>query len=281
MAEASRNRALVLGGGGVAGIAWETGFLAGLAERGIDMAGFDLIVGTSAGATVAAQLTSPTPLATLYAAQLDPSAGIEPRIEGIDMPALTATIGQAMSDPGDPFAARRRIGAMALERDRVPEPERRRIIEARLPSHDWPEQRLWLTAIDAATGELRIFDRPSGVSLVDAVAASCAIPVVWPPVTIDGRRYIDGGIRSCINADLARDHDRILVIEPFKGPEMRDVAPHDPARMLFIGLDAASAAAIGNNPLDPDVRPACARAGHAQAASAADAIRRFLDAATA
>ena len=109
---------------------------------------------------------------------------------------------------------RREIGRLALAADRVPERERRAIIEARLPRHEWPDQLLRITAIDAESGAFVVFDRSSGVSLVDAVAASCAIPVVWPAVTIGGRRYIDGGMRSGVNADVALHYDRVLVIEP-------------------------------------------------------------------
>jgi NTE family protein len=279
MPTAARTRALVLGGGGVVGIAWETGFLAGLADRGVDALDVDLVVGTSAGAAVGAQAMSSMPLAQLLARQLDPSFGLEPRIDDVDMGALAETFGRIMADGQDAEAARRRLGAMALEHDRVAEAERRAIIAARLPGHDWPERRLWLTAIDAASGKLTVFDRDSGVPLIDAVAASCAIPVVWPAVTIDGRRYIDGGLRSCINADLARDHDRILVIEPFVLPEMSDVVPLDPARSLVVRLDEASIRAVGDDPLDPDARPACARAGYEQGARSADRIRHFMEAA--
>src|ERR1700677_148088 len=63
---------LVLGGGGVAGIAWITGLLAGLADAGHDVTGVDLIVGTSAGSTVGAQLGSGVSLEELYARQTEP-----------------------------------------------------------------------------------------------------------------------------------------------------------------------------------------------------------------
>ena len=53
-----------------------------------------------------------------------------------------------------------------------------------------------------------VFDAASDVRLLDAVGASCAVPGIWPPVTINGRRYIDGGIRSAANADLAAGCDR-------------------------------------------------------------------------
>ena len=87
----------------------------------------------------------------------------------------------------------RRVGAYALAADTVPEAERRAVIESRLQSHEWPSRRIMLIAVDAATGDAVRFDSGSGASLVDAVAASCAVPGIWPPVTIGGRRYVDGG----------------------------------------------------------------------------------------
>ena len=91
---------------------------------------------------------------------------------------------------------------------------RRRVIEHRLPSHDWPERDLRITAIDVATGELVVFDSSSGVALVDAVAASCAVPGTWPPVTIGERRYMDGGVGSSVNTAVAADCATAVVLVP-------------------------------------------------------------------
>jgi NTE family protein len=131
-----------------------------------------------------------------------------------------------------------------------------------------------LGAVDAETGEMRVFDRQSGVNLVDAVAASCAVPGIWPPVTIDGRRYVDGGIRSSDNADLAAGFGRIVVISPlgYDSPipapmPLREVVGQlrsDGSAVTVIAPDEASAAAIGANPLDPATRIPAANAGRAQ-----------------
>ena len=110
--------------------------------------------------------------------------------------------------------ARRRVGAYALAADTASETERRATVSSRLPTPEWPARRVLLVAVDAETGEVRVFDRQSGVSLVDAVAASCAVPGIWPPVTIGDRRYIDGGMRSNDNADLAAGFGNIVVISP-------------------------------------------------------------------
>ena len=113
-----------------------------------------------------------------------------------------------MSTPGATKEQKlQRIGAIALATDTVAEPVRRDVIAHRLPSHDWPERVLRVTAIDIATGELVVFDRDSDVELVDAVAASCAVPGAWPPVTIGDRRFMDGGVGSTVNMAVAGDCD--------------------------------------------------------------------------
>lgn len=269
-------RALVLGGGGVTGVAWELGLLAGLADAGIDLLAADLFVGTSAGSVVAAQVTSGAPLAELYQSQL---AGTGSEVSARIGPRTLAGIGLAMLRTRDERAFRRRVGRMALAARTMPEPERRAIIASRLPSHTWPAARLRVTAADAETGEFVVFDRDSGVPLVDAVGASCAVPGVWPPVTIGGRRYIDGGIRSATNADLAAEADRIVIVAPVNAgggpiPRLADqvTALRRTAAVTVVRPDRAARRAIGRNVLDPARRAPAARAGHAQAATVAAAV---------
>jgi NTE family protein len=143
---------------------------------------------------------------------------------------------------------------------------------------EWPQRRLLVTAVDAESGEFVVYDRDSGVSLVDAVGASCAVPGVWPPVTIAGRRMIDGGVRSVANADLAAGCERIVVIAPISsgGGRIRSVAAQaaalrDSAEVLVISPDRDARQAFGRNVLDPARRAPAARAGHAQAAAVAAA----------
>jgi NTE family protein len=270
-------QALVLGGGGVAGIAWTTGLLAGLAEHGQDLTGADLLVGTSAGSVVAAQVTSGTPLDELYARQVDPAKQTPEIPADIDFEKFAAAFGDAVTVSTSPVEVRRAIGEMALAAETVSEGDRRAVIEARLPVHGWPEQRLVIVAVDASTGEPRRFDRASGVSLVDAVAASCAVPGVWPPVTIEGRQYVDGGVRSAENADYATGHTRVTVVAPLgvdaplpmEKPllEILDDLRAAGAEVALVIPDEASAAAIGENPLDPASRTPAAEAGRAQGAA--------------
>ena len=271
-----QRRALVLGGGGITGIAWEIGVLAGLAEAGVDLTGADLVVGTSAGSVVGAQLTSGADLETLFARQLEPPTGEQ--AARMTRAALARYGWAVLRSRGDDVGFRRRVGALALAAEQAgltpTEQERLDVIGSRLVSREWPDRDLRVTAVDAETGEFRVLDRTSGVPLLQAVAASCAVPGVYPPVTIDGRRYVDGGMRSAANADLADGYDRVVVLAPVPrgfGP----LASVDAqvtgmvARVAVVSPDEASRRAIGRNVLDPAARAGSARAGRAQAAGVA------------
>jgi NTE family protein len=269
--------AVVLGGGGITGIAWEIGILAGLAEAGIDLSTADLVVGTSAGSFVGTALAAGADPEELYQKQL---AGFGPE------PAArigTGTILRyilAMARSRDPQRYRARIGELALRARTEPEAERRVLIEQRLGRVEWPAGRLLITAVDAQTGEFTAFDSASGVALADAVGASCAVPGVWPPVTINGRRYIDGGVRSPANADLAGDADGVVIIAPIVtgvGPVVPVAAQaaalrRRGARVAVIAPDRAALRAIGRNVLDPARRAPSARAGRAQGVRAAPTV---------
>lgn len=273
-------RALVLGGGGVTGIAWELGILAGLAEAGVELTSADVVVGTSAGSVVGALVTG-GPVAAAYERQLEPPTTERPARVGLGVLLWYAG---AMFAP-DTRLARARIGALALAADTVPEQARRDVIAARLGDLDWPaRQRLLITAITADDGELVAFERDSGVSLVDAVAASCAVPGVWPPMTVNGRRYIDGGIGSPANVDLAAGCEAVVVLAPIPASFRREgrvsvqlAALPAGTRRLAVAPDAAARRAIGRNVLDPARRAAAARAGRVQAAGLAEAVRSVWD----
>ncbi len=280
VSRASRaGKALVLGGGGVTGIAWEIGVLAGLAGRGIDVADADLVVGTSAGSVVGVDVRSGVAITDLYATQTRPPEATE--VFARMGPAMMAKYVRAMVFTRKPEVARRRVGKMALRARTEAEDARRRVIESRLPTFEWPARPLQITAVDAATGTFAVFDAASGVRLLDAVGASCAVPGIWPPVTIDGRRYVDGGMRSAANADLAAGCQRVVVIAPLTqgfgameslASQARKLAEQG-ARVAVVKPDKAALKAIGRNVLDPARRPDAARAGFAQAASETDAVK--------
>lgn len=266
--------ALVLGGGGVAGIAWMTGLLAGLAEAGQDVTGADVVIGTSAGANVAAQLGSGLSLEELFARQVDPALQSRELMAVIDWDKFAADLAPYMEGASTLAERLRNFGRFALDADTVPEPARIAVIESRLPSREWPATLTRLTAVDCVSGELTVFDAASGVSLVEAVAASSAVPGIWPPVTIGGRRYMDGGVRSADNADLAAGAARVVVISPLglESPLPSPLPPREVlaglkdggATVILVSPDAASAAAIGTNALDPATRVPAATAGRAQ-----------------
>jgi NTE family protein len=299
--QVAHNVALVLGGGGAAGNAWEIGVIAGLAEAGLDMTqAADLVVGTSAGATAAAQIRSGIPAAELLASVLSPP--VQPagrnRERPPSLPMATVfermrAIGAAATSAAD---LQRAMGAFGLESDSTLAPgagQRRATVAARLPRQEWPDRPMIVTAVDAHTGELAAFDRDSGVDLVDAVTASCALPGLVPTHSINGTRYIDGGVRSTDNADLASGYANVVVLSPLGGRSQTSPEPGaDPAgrfeglrrppewgtdlasqveglrkqgsRVEVITPDADSRAAIGTNQMDPATRIPAARAGFAQ-----------------
>jgi NTE family protein len=282
-------RALVLGGGGVAGIAWETGILQGIADKSTAAArallDSEVLVGTSAGSAVVAQIGSGLSLEELFARQVqETSAELDPGVGVSGIQAVTDLFAAAMAQPdGTVSQKRQRIGAVALATETVAEPVRRCVIAQRLPARTWPDRVLRVTAIDIATGELVVFDRDSGIDLVDAVAASCAVPGAWPPVTIGDRRYMDGGIGSTINLDVANDCEMAVVLvpagvsapSPFGPGPVAEIAAFD-GTALGIFADDKSLAAFGPNALDPRCRVASAEVGRAQGRREAAGVAAFL-----
>lgn len=274
-------RGLVLGGGGITGIAWETGLLLGLQDLGVDVTVADAVVGTSAGSVVGAQITTGISLSDLFDYQVStpkpaPLASISPLV-------LLGFARSLLRARGDLEAFGRHVGQWSAKRaaaGKLPSVEERfDAIRERLPIQEWgPGGRLQVTAVDVETGALRVFDGTDGISLLEAVAASCAVPGVYPPVPIQGRQYVDGGARSGSNADLLAGCDRVLAFTPIDrkaGPlktagQLLGTTPH-----LVVSPDEASIKAIGKNVLDPAQRAASARAGRAQAAVVAPLAREI------
>ena len=259
-------RALVLGGGGVTGIWWELGVLKGLRDGGVDLTAADLIVGTSAGSFVGALIGTGVDLDDATASQrVTEQASAGPQF---DPEQMVAAIVALRREGGTSQELRARIGAMALASSQVSEAERLEVIASRLPRHEWPERKLLITAVDAGDGRFVVWDRDSGVPLVRAVAASCAVPGVWPPVSIDGRRYMDGGVRSLNNSDLAAGCDPVAILAPYtlglEGSLEDEVDALGDASVVIVSPDRGALEAIGPNPLDPGRRVAAFDAGLAQ-----------------
>ena len=295
-ARTAGERALVLGGGGSTGNAWLIGVLAGLFEAGLDVTTADLTIGTSAGATTAAQIAGASPTELLGAilaaapqhrtASVGRDRGHAPNRSVSDHLERRRAIIASAEDAAD---LRRRLGAAALAMEAASDgswpAQWRATVAARLPGEQWPRRPVRITAVDAETGEPVVFDRESGVDLVDAVAASCASAL---PYRIGDRRYIDGGFRSnAENADLAAGYRRVLVLSPFSGKSLQppDWGNHLAAQVdalraggsrvetIFPSSDAAPM--FGANAMDSSLRAPAARAGYDQGRPLAEQLSEF------
>jgi NTE family protein len=295
-----QRRALVLGGGGSTGNAWLIGVVAGLFDAGLDVTTADLTVGTSAGSTAAAQFGAASPTELLAAALTGPQQRTEPagplrsqgpassHNPGTPVANHLASVAAVIASATDPADMRRRMGAAALELDAASDgswPSRwRATVAARLPGRDWPHRTVFITAVDARTGEPVVFDRHSGVDLVDAVAASCSSSL---PYRIGDGRYIDGGYRRNENADLAADCERVLVLSPFGGRTLHPLGWRMQlaaqveefraagSRVETIFPDSDSEHLFGANAMDLSLRPAAARAGYDRGGALAEQLRGF------
>jgi NTE family protein len=291
----SRKRALVLAGAGAAGNAWQLGLIAGLSDAGVDLTEADLIIGTSAGSTVAAQVTSGTRPADLYASILAevlparagtaaPGGARPPHLAG---PAYMEWSDKLIASSEDASDMRRKFGAAALEMDTSDgsgSTRWREIVAARLSNHHWPHRAVLITAVDARTGEPVVFDRHSGIDLVDAVAASTS---AMTPYRIGENRYINGGYRRSSNADLATGYERVLVLEPFGGRSRQplewgmDLATQvSELRAAGSGVetvfpDAGAGDVFNANALDPSTRLPAARGGYDQGLALAEQLSVF------
>lgn len=268
--------ALVLGGGGITGIAWEIGILHGLAEHGVDLTDADVVVGTSAGSVVGSQITSGLTLEELYAEQLAPA---DSEIGGAFSRSGAVRLMIPYVLPGSGRDKLRRVGSLALKAHAPGTADREGVIRARLPVHEWPDRDLRVTAVEAETGRFTVFDRDSDVDLVSAVAASCAVPTVWPPVAVGERHYVDGGMRSTANVDLVAGADRVVVLAPLprsfskKSSIRAQLEKVGPREWSVVAPDAEAVAAFGKNLLDPAKRADAARAGVRQAQGLVEEMR--------
>jgi NTE family protein len=296
-----RPSVLVLGGGGVLGEAWMSALLAGLADAtGFDARDCEGFVGTSAGAIVAAALT----------------AGVDPRSRLGELPEPPPTpAGDADSDYGGALrrvleaglaaggAAAAPLAALGLRSTEPGGALLRRAALARVPpgrrslsplgseleraGARW-DGRLAVSAVDLETGRRVIFGAPGApeAPVGAAVEASCAIPGVFRPVEVGGRRYVDGGAWSPTNLDRAPADrgTRVLCLNPtgslrpgrsspFGGLGLvsRSVAAIEAlalerrgARVTIVAPDAASLTAIGPNLMDQRRRAEVIAAGLAQ-----------------
>lgn len=283
--------ALVLGGGGMLGVSWSTGIVAGLSDAGVDVIGADRIIGTSAGSIVSAQIAEGQTLEEMvewHHAPRDPDA-IELNLE-MDLPNLMAIFAKwaAFTEMTPENCAE--IGAMALASKTVDED---RWVDSFKDQIDagWAGRDLILTAVDAESGAFQKWTRDSGVPLHQAIASSCSVPGIFPPVSINGRRYQDGGVRSATNADVAAGFDTVLIVAPIGArsdgidPLSNKLATAEAEALRAAGAsvelvfpDEGSQEAMGINRMDSSRRGLCVDAGREQGRSLAAKIAAWAQA---
>ncbi len=223
-----------------------------------------------------AQVRSGTPLPDLYEAQLAPPRG---EVAATLSRWTMLRLAPALLRPGTAREKRARVGRTAMRAQPGDDAERVAVIRGRVPWEEWPPGDLEVTAVEAESGAFTVFDRDSGVDLVRAVAASCAVPLVWPPVAANGRHYVDGGVRSTANVDVARGCDTVVVIAPLprsltKATSIEaQLGRTGAARSAVVVPDAQALTDIGKNVLDPARRAGAARTGRRQAADVVAQVR--------
>ncbi len=282
-------RAVVLGGGGPVGIAWECGLLTSLLAGSVPLADADVVIGTSAGSIVGAALAGHADLPALAAALTQPLP--VPPGRPVDLAAMQTAIAQATVGAPSSRDAMIAVGALAAASPTVSEDEFvARTTAQLLEGLAWPPA-LRCTAIDIATGDLVVLGPQDGVELARATAASCAVPMIFPPVTVAAARCIDGGMLSPLNATIATGHDTVLVVSCFALDVPDDFPTAAVARLQRAELDAVRATGSdvvlvqpdqefneisgwGAEVMNPDRTPPAYQAGRRLGATLVDAVQR-------
>ncbi|MFC0040813.1 patatin-like phospholipase family protein [Actinomadura rayongensis] len=268
-------RALVLGGGAGIAAPWEAGLIEGFRRAGTDLGTADLIVGTAWGSFVGACLAAG---ADLNRAMDDVFAADRAQRGPAGNDLLLDKVLRLLSDRSVPRRTRRqRIGEITRRPEVVARAHRLDLIIDCLPVREWPVRPLRLAAVDADSGDRVVWDRHSGVPLAPAVRASASWPSEFPPTEIDGRRYMDGGMFSATNADLAHGCDRLVVLSP-----MRHVVPARTLDRELASLGDVDVTVIGPDQItvdlftltlsEPNIPESAYEAGLRQAADEAEKI---------
>ena len=280
-------RALVLGSGGPVGIAWETGLLAGLADARVDLSDADFIVGTSAGSIVGAQIAkgkAPGDLAASILSEAAPLSRPLSHLSVVPDPDFTSVIekmAEAISGKRPTREVRIEIGKWALRAETISEEMFIAVlgyIFNEFVDDRWPDRNFACTAVDALSGEFVVWDKDAGASIKRAIASSCSVPGLFPPITINGRRYMDGGTHSATNAALAKGYDTAVVLavsgtagDPEMAAQFRRqldnelvILRESGTRVELVVPNASSIGAFGPNLMDPRNVTGAAEAGLAQ-----------------
>jgi NTE family protein len=278
-------RALVLGGGGITGLAWEAGLVAGLTESGVNLGAASDVIGTSAGSVVGSWITSGRDLAQAAASQREDSPVQDGSEDAPDAGRIMRAFGRWSAIGCYSLDDGREVGAIAREIGSERQPRWIEAIGQQLGTQSWPAA-LRVSAVDTHSGAVSIMDAGSGVALSRAVAASCAVPGIFPTVDIDGRNYMDGAIPTGTHAHraLERSAQSVLIVAAFDertpgiGCLMRRELDSEAARLRDAGArvavitPSARAGEIVKNAMDPSLRAAAVEAGLEQGRAEASVL---------
>lgn len=264
------------------GVGWELGVLRGLQDGGVAMTRFDRVIGSSAGAIAGAVVASGAPLDPIR-----PDAQREramfTMLQQVD-PVALGPVFEAIEAGGEPDQAKRaKLGAIARQ-SAQPEEAHLEVIRGYLPDVPWPDA-LVITAVDAGTGAFVSWSAADGLPLDRAVAASTAVPGVFPPINVDGRRYMDGAIRSSTSADLAAGSKIVVIVAAPSRTDLSDrqIASEtsgiraDGGRIVEIRPDPASVEAFGEDAMDFGRQPMVFAEGRRQGRAAAAEVRAAFE----
>lgn len=293
------SKAVVLGGGGPVGVAWEIGLAAGLEEGGVRLLDADYFVGTSAGSIVGAMLAYGRPTAELLATQhvITPGEAPAGTVDGaFDLAPLIQQFIKLYTSDAPPQQLRAEIGQFALHAKVAMTEDEWLATFSRsevVAMDAWPAKPYTCTAVDAESGEFVTWSKESNVPLARAIASSCCVPGIFPPITINGRRYIDGGMKSATNAELGAGYDRVIIVNVTGGMERAAAFPALAERakkrmdaelaaitskggeVAMILPDDESRAAMGTNLMDFKRRGEIADSGARQGRLEAARLREF------
>jgi len=277
-------RAVVLGSGAALGRSWEIGMLKGLRDGGVDLTAADLLVGSSAGAIVSAQIRAGRSIDDLYAVLLEPPAPTSPDNDSRGRNERSAEDTRYFQDTlrmwsgaAEDVAVRIEMGKRALATPHpISDDVQRANMRTRLGVDTWPSASLKIAAVDISDGSVRFFDSTQGVPIETALAASAAQPGLQAPVAVGANRYMDGGVAGT-NIDGAAGYDVVIGITPFtartKTSQEMDVVRASGGQVIDIAADDESRKVMGSNLADRSRARASAEAGLRQAVTAATVLR--------